>query len=507
LIYRFGDHTLDTESLRLTANGEKIAVEPQVFSLLQYLVEHRDRVVSKDEIIEHVWDGRIVSDGTLTSRINSVRRAVRDDGKSQAVIKTFPRRGIRFVAAVTEDSVSEATPPLPDKPSIAVLPFENRSDDPQQEYFSDGMAEDLITDISNISGVFVIARNSSFAFKGHAIDVKEIAKKLGVKHIVEGSVRKMRDKLRVNVQLIDAASGGHLWAARYDGDMEDIFQFQDDIREQIVSALKVSLPPTDKALTERKPTNSVEAYDLFLKGRANYHAFGPKHLIEAIKCFERAIEIDPKFDDVYGYLSYCHFLGWANFFPDFDNSMERALDLAERGVALDGSSATALTSLGWMQTILHRYDQSIANFEKAIALAPDNAVNYTFFGQALNFWGDPERGLTTLEKAFDLETNYPGNWEFQLAHSLLLLRQYDEAVTRLNRAVERIPKSYIPLVMLAWVYAELDRLDDARDAMKKALEIAPRFSVQQAIEKWPYRIDEDRTRFLDALRKGGLPEG
>lgn len=225
MIYRFGDHTLDTESLRLTANGEEIAVEPQVFSLLLYLVEHRERVVSKDEIIEHVWDGRIVSDGTLTSRINSVRRAVRDDGKSQAVIKTFPRRGIRFVAAVTEDDVLEITPPLPDKPSIAVLPFENRSDDPQQEYFSDGMAEDLITDISNISGLFVIARNSSFAFKGQAVDVKEIAEKLGVNHILEGSVRKMGDRLRINAQLIDAASGGPIWAQRYDGDLEDVFEF------------------------------------------------------------------------------------------------------------------------------------------------------------------------------------------------------------------------------------------------------------------------------------------
>jgi TolB-like protein len=479
VIYRFGDHTLDTESLRLTANGEEIAVEPQVFSLLQYLIEHRDRVISKDEIIEHVWDGRIVSDGTLTSRVNSVRRAVRDDGKSQAVIKTFPRRGIRFVAAIAEDDAPDTAPSHPDKPSIAVLPFENRSDDPQQEYFSDGMAEDLITDISNISGLFVIARNSSFAFKGQAIDVKEIAEKLGVNHILEGSVRKMGDKLRVNAQLIDAATGGHLWAQRYDGNMTDIFQFQDNIREQIVSALQVSLTPTDKTLTERKPTTSVEAHDFFLKGRANYNAFGPDHLIEAMSCFERAVEIDPNYGDAYGYLSLCHFVGWGNFLPDFDNGLERAHEMAERGAALDSSSAVALTSLGWTQTILHLYDQSIANFEKAVALAPNNANICQMFGQALNFWGDPKRGRALLEKAFDLEPFGAANMEFQLAHSHLLMHQYDEAITRLNRAVERIPKLYVPHAFLAWAYAEVDRLDEARGAMKNVLELAPRFSVKQ----------------------------
>ena len=241
--------------------------------------------------------------------------------RTQIIIKTFPKRGFRFVAEVVDEPiVNDLADPkqnllsLPEKPSIAVLPFENLSDDPEQEYFSDGMAEDLITDISKISGLFVIARNSSFAFKGQTIDVKVIAEQLGVKHILEGSVRKMGPKLRVNAQLIDAASGGHIWAERYDGDMADIFEFQDNIREQIVSALQVSLTPTDKALTERKPTDSVEAYDLFLKGRANFYRYTPEHLLEAIKCLEEAIEIDPNFAAAYGYLSYCHFYGWAQMF-------------------------------------------------------------------------------------------------------------------------------------------------------------------------------------------------
>ena len=208
-------------------------------------------------------------------------------------------------------------PPVSDKPSIAVLPFENLSDDPQQEYFSDGMAEDLITDISQISGLAVTARNSSFAFKGQTIDVKQIAKQLGVQHIVEGSVRKMGDRLRINAQLIDGADGRHIWAERYDGNMSEIFDFQDDIREQIVSALEVSLSPTDMALTERKPTNSVEAYDLFLRGRVNLNQLSRETALEAIDCLEKAIEIDPNFADAYGILSFCLFLGYAFLFPGF----------------------------------------------------------------------------------------------------------------------------------------------------------------------------------------------
>jgi len=421
-------------------------------------------------------------------------------------------RDVSVQATAPVERAEESAPtlgdtPLSDKPSIAVLPFDNLSDDPQQEYFSDGMAEDLITDISKISGLFVIARNSSFAFKGQSVDVETIAEQLGVKHILEGSVRKMGDKVRINAQLIDAASGGHIWAERYDDDMENIFECQDDIRKQIVYALRVSLTPTDKALTERKPTDNAEAYDLYLKGRANYHRNTHEDLPEAIKCLEEAIEIDPNFADAYGYLSFCHFRGWHEMLPGFDNNLDRANELAERGVVLDGTSAIALTRLGWIQAFLRRYDQAIANLEKAIALAPNNAEVYATFGIALNYWGDPEKGLEMLEKAFSLDTFVPPIREYQVGHSHLLLRQYDEAITRLNRMVERAPKFIFAYVFLACAYIGLDRLDDARDAIKTVLEISPQYTVKDAAKVLPYRIDEVRNRIVDGLRKAGLPEG
>jgi adenylate cyclase len=407
---------------------------------------------------------------------------------------------------VPESRLAEALS-LPNKPSIAVLPFDNLSDDPQQEYFSDGMAEDLITDISKISGVSVAARNSSFAFKGQAADVKEIAKQLGVKHIVEGSVRKMGDRLRINAQLIDGADGRHIWAERYDGNMAEIFDFQDDIRSQIVSALQVSLTPTDRALTKRKPTESVEAYDLFLKGRANFHRYTNEHVLDAMKFFEKAIEVDPNFAVAYGYLSYCHLWGWAFMWPGFENSLERAHDLAERGVALDGASAMALARLGWLQTYFHRYDQASENLEKALTLANDDAEVFATYGIAQNWLGDPEKALEMLEKAISLDTFAPPTWEFNVGVAHYLLRQYDEALSNLNRMIVRSPKFGPAYLWRACVLLELGQAEDARKEIKAALEITPKYTIKQVDKMWHYRIDEFRNRFLGSLRKAGLPEG
>ncbi len=270
----------------------------------------------------------------------------------------------------------------------------------------------------------------------------------------------------------------------------------------------MSLTPTDQALTERKPTDSVEAYDLFLRGRSNFYRFTHEDLLEAIKCFEEAIEIDPNFADAYGYLSYCHWWGWLQMLPEFDDNLDRAYELAERGVALDGTSAIALAQLGWIQTFLRRYDQAVSNLEKAIVLAPNNAEVYATFGQVLNYRGNPERGRQMIEKAFSIDTFAPlAVWEFQVGCSHLLLRQYDQAIARFNRAVERVSTIAPTYLFLACAYVGLDRLDDASDAIKTALEIIPQYTVKEVARIWPWRIDEDRNLILDSLRKAGLPEG
>ncbi len=451
--------------------------------------------------------GICISDVVHQSVEGKLDLAFADMGAQQVKNIARPVRAYRALL-FGETGLADGGQSQPDKPSIAVLPFDNLSGDPEQEYFSDGMAEDLITDLSKISSLSVAARNSSFSFKSQMPDVKDVVEKLGVAFVLEGSVRKMGERLRINAQLIDGADGRHIWAERYDGDMAEIFEFQDDIRAQIVSALQVSLTPTDHALTQHKQTDSVEAYDLFLRGRANFHRFADeKYFYEAIECLETAIEIDPKFADAYGYLSYCYFYGWVLMLPEFDDNLEQANKIAERGVALDDKSAIALTRLGWIQAFLRRYDEAIANLERAIALAPNNAEVYSTFGQVLNFWGDPERGLEKLEKAFSIDTVVPPAWEFQVGHSHLLLRQYDKAIARLNRAVEGAPKLAVAHLYLACAYVELDRLDDASDAIQTALEIIPRCAVKDVSRIWPWRIDEHRNRILDGLRKAGLPEG
>jgi TolB-like protein/predicted Zn-dependent protease len=415
--------------------------------------------------------------------------------------------GLRKAGLTEEKEVEDKPPPLPDKPSIAVLPFDNMSGDPEQEYFSDGMAEDLVTDLSKLSHLSVAARNSSFSFKGQMPNISEVAEKLGVAFVLEGSVRKMGDRLRINAQLIDCADGRHIWAERYDGNMAEVFEFQDAIREQIVSALQVSLTAKDRALTERKPTDSVAAYDLFLKGRANFYSATHEHTLEAIKCLEKALEIDPNFADAYGYLSFCQFYGWFHMWPEFDDTLDRAYELAEKGVALDGASAIAVMRLGFTQAWLRRYDQAITNLEKALALAPNNAEVFATFGQALNYGGNPERGLEMVEKALSLETFAPPLWQFYAGTSHFLLHRYDEALTGFNRMAERAPKFSPAHFSLAWAYVELGRLDDARDSIKTALEINSQYTVKEVDRLYPYRLQEVRHRFLDSLRKAGLPEG
>ena len=448
--------------------------------------------------------GICVSEKVFAEVRNKLDTGFEDLGPQEVKNIAEPVRAYRIMPDTVPAAPSTAPLSLPDKPSIAVLPFDNMSGDPEQEYFSDGLAEDIITDLSKISGVSVTARNSSFVFKGQAVDVMEIAKKLRVKHIVEGSVRKMGDRLRINAQLIDGADGRHIWAERYDGDMENIFDFQDDIREQIVTALRVSLTSTDKALAERKPTDSVEAYDLFLRGRANYYRYTPEDLREAINCLEAAIETDPNFAAAYGYLSYCYFYGWALIWPGFDDTLDWANEVAEKGVALDGTSAIALARLGWIQTFLHRHDQAVANLEKATALAPNNADVIATFAQILNYSGNPERGMLLQEKAFSIDTFAPPNWKYQIGLSHFLLRQYDQALARFNRAV---PKFSFGYMYLACIDVETDRLADASDAVRRLLDYSPQLTLKNITRDMPFRINEVRDRILDGLRKAGLPEG
>jgi TolB-like protein len=277
--YFFEDYVVDTDRRELRRGADVVSTTPQVFDLLDYLIRNRERVVSKDDLVNAIWNGRIVSDAALTTRPNAARSVIGDTGEEQHLIRTLPRKGFRFVGAVHEgdrpsgtvvvpDSRVDLSKPalaLPDKPSIAVLPFENMSGDPEQDYFADGMVEEVTTALSRFKWLFVIARNSSFTFKGRAVDIKEVGRRLGVRYVLQGAVRKASGRVRITGQLIDAVTGAHIWADRFERDLTDVFALQDEVTVAVLSAIQPKLLQTEIAMATRRRPENLTAYDYYLR--------------------------------------------------------------------------------------------------------------------------------------------------------------------------------------------------------------------------------------------------
>ncbi|MEY9634918.1 TolB-like protein [Bradyrhizobium japonicum] len=342
--FMFRDHLLDTDRRELSREQVPVAVEPQVFDLVVHLMENRDRVVSKDELIDKIWHGRSVSESTLTSRINAARKAIGDSGANQALIRTIARKGFRFVGAVQTQRAAApepgriaqaplATLPLPDRPAIAVLPFTNMSGDREQDYFSDGISEDIITALSKLRWFFVVARNSSFVYKGRAVHMHEVARELGVRYVLEGSVRRSGDRLRISAQLNDVSTGSHLWAERYDRELADIFAVQDEITEAIVAAIEPQLYTAESFRAQQKPPGSLDAWDLVMRALSHYWRITHEDNAAAQGLLEQATAIDPTYGKALGLLATSHIfgahMGWAD--------MAMTVPVAERA-ALGGGS-------------------------------------------------------------------------------------------------------------------------------------------------------------------------
>ncbi|MGH6682422.1 MAG: winged helix-turn-helix domain-containing protein, partial [Pseudolabrys sp.] len=306
MLYSFEAYVLDIDRRELKRGTEPISLEPQVFDLLVFLIENRERVVSKEDLIASVWHNRVVSDSTLTSRINAARKAIGDSGEQQKLIRTVARKGVRFVGILRDEPVApaaEAAQPafaLPDRPAIAVLPFTNMSGEPEQEYFSDGISEDIITALSKLRWFFVIARNSSFIYKGKAVHMKRIAEELGVGYVVEGSVRKAGERVRITAQLNDVATGSHIWAERYDRDLADVFAVQDEITKAIVAAIEPQLYAAENFRAQRKPTDSLDAWDLVMRALSHSWRVTRQDTVVAQALLEKAISIDPNYGQALG---------------------------------------------------------------------------------------------------------------------------------------------------------------------------------------------------------------
>jgi adenylate cyclase len=412
-----------------------------------------------------------------------------------------------------EEALSPPTPTLElsEKPSIAVLPFDNMSGDSEQEYFSDGLTEDLITDLSKVSGLFVIARNSAFVYKGQAVNIQEVGRELGVLFILEGSVRKSNGTVRITAQLIDATSGGHLWAEKYDRDLEDIFAVQDEVVGKIVDALAVTLTEDEQERLAQMETDNLEAYDFAQRGWWYYQQYTQEANDQARLMFERAIEIDPRYAEAYAGIGFTYYEAWAQQWSQDPQSLDRAYELAVESIALDDSRSGAYALLSHVYLWRKQYEQAITELERAIALEPNKASNYRDLAETLIFAGRPEEAVEHIQEAIRLNPHYPANYPFTLgfAHTTMSLvtpsqEHYQDAIEAFNEAISLNPNFYFSHVLLAYVYSQTGQGEEARNHVAQALEINPQLSLDALRERTPVPDPVILETFLDALHEAGL---
>ncbi len=394
---------------------------------------------------------------------------------------------------------------LPERPSIAVLPFTNMSNDKDQDYFSDGMTEDLITDLSQISGLFVIARNSVDTYRGKAVKIQQVGRELGVAYVLEGSVRKVGDRVRINAQLIDAETGGHLWANRYDRKLSDVFALQDEVIGKIIEALTITLKPDEKARLNLSTQVHPEAYDTVLRGLEKLRRFTKETNLEARVFFEQAIALDPSFARAHADLALTYLVEteqhWSN---DPDNSIQTALTIAEHALSLNDTVAQVYFVLANIYGHLKRQDDAIEASRKSIALHPNYADGYTILAISLNYAGKPAEGLTAIRQAMKLNPSKPFFYVWTEGQSRYLLGDYEEAAQLFEQVKTSNPEFSLAHKMLAATYIELDRTDDAEWAADELLITAPDFTIATEEARTPFKNKAVKSRYIENLRKAGI---
>jgi adenylate cyclase len=524
LLFLFEDYAFDTDRRELRHGAVTVPVEPQVFDLLAYLIKNRERVASKDDLVAAIWGGRSVSESTMTTRINAARAAIGDSGAEQRLIKTLARKGLRFVGDVREEAKPEkVTPvgavgaaveqpklpsPLPDKPSIAVLPF---ASDPQQDYFSDGITEDIITELSRLSELLVIASNSTFQFKGKAIDIRQVGLELGARYVLKGSVRRSGDRIRITAQLIDAMTGAFRWAERYDRELHDVFAVQDEVARAIVAILAalVNRAEIDRVLL--KPPATWEAYEYYLRGAEAYSLHSTRRtmasLYDARRLLKQSLAIDPDYARACAMLSETHVYAYVEPLDcDYVNpaALDRALELAEAAVNLDARLPQAHAQLGHVLIFKRQHDAAIAEFEKAFALNPNFIDNR--FAFALSCTGEHARAIEVLEANMRLDPFQPVIFSLgAMGMANYMLKRYD-AMRLLRECASRLPNLQACHVFLASAYAQSGHLEEASAEAAEVLRINPNFTIERWKRLAVYKNPQDAEHRIDGLRKAGLPE-
>jgi adenylate cyclase len=402
-------------------------------------------------------------------------------------------------------SLEKMALPLPDKPSIAVLPFDNFTGDPQQEYFSDGMTEEIITALSKVPYLFVIARNSTFSYKGKPVKIRQVAEELGVRYVLEGSVRRTGDRVRVTAQLIDAIKGHHLWAERYERELKDTFALQDEITGNILSALQVKLTRGEQATMRHKGPDNLEAYLKYLQARWYYYLMTKEGLFRARQLAEEVMALDPEFTPIYIILGFCHirdvFYGYSKSRKE---SLEQALELAQKAISLDESYPYCYLLLGSIYMFKKQYEKAIAETERAIALDPNDASAYSQLGGVLQMVGRGQEAIAPLEKAIRINPMAPSYYFRRLGTAYRYIGRYEEAIVQLKKAIKLSPDSLYPHIGLAATYSLAGRDEEARAEVSEVLRIQPKISLESLAKRVAFKNKADIDRFIDALRKAGL---
>lgn len=520
MLYRFEDCTLDLRRGCLRVADREVDLRPKSFAMLRHLVEHAGRLIPKEEVLAAVWPSAVVTDDSLARCISDVRAAIAD--QHHRIIKTVPRRGYVFTASVTcEGQVASrkenagAVPLEPrseSKASIAVLAFTNLSGDPREEYLSDGITEDIITELSRFSELLVIARNSSFQYKGKPTDVRRIGRELGVRYVLEGSLRREAKRVRISAQLIDAASGAHLWAERYDRKLGDMFKLQAELAGTIVGVLAVHVSRAESERSLSKPSSRWQAHDYYLRATelvGSYHSsFSQDELHEARHLLQKALEIDPDYARAHAALALSSVSSWVHRWDNnclWPAAIDYAYHFANDAVRLAPNLPETHVSLGYVLSFRRQHEVALAEFERAVHLNP-NFTNWRF-PFTLVLAGEPARGIEALVRHMRLDPFYEPYAPGLMGFACYMLKRYAEGLPHLQECASRAPNMRLGRLWLAATHARLGEIAKAKAEAAEALRIDPAYTINGAARLFlPFKRPEDARHFFDGLRKAGIPQ-
>jgi adenylate cyclase len=499
----FGCFTLDLRRPELRSDGQPVRIHRRALDILCALAEAKGEIVGKDALMARLWPGRIVEEGNLHVHVSALRKSLDEYGEGHSLVVTVPGRGYRLAelnGARPARSANGSLPlPLPDKPSIAVLPFANMSGDPQQDYFADGMVEEIITALSRIGWLFVIARNSSFTYRGRAVDVKQVGRALGVRYVLEGSVRKSGNRVRITAQLIDATSGAHLWADHFDGSLEDVLDLQDEVAIRVAGVIEPAVQAAEVRRAVERPANDPTAYDLYLRALSAHGAWAKKDYLPALDRLSEAIRLAPTYGPALALSAVYHQALNANGSSDDpEATRQTALGLARRAVRNAGTDAVTLARAAWVLGYLGEdIDAAIALMDQSLQINPSFADGWRWSGWLRLWAGSPDVAIERFERSLRLNPLDPRSGTMMatgVAH--FFARRLDQARTLLLRSLQEHPDWVPTNRFLAACYAHLGQLDEAKSIIERLRVLTP--AVLPTADHW--RDPAQREFFLSGLR-------